>query len=88
VEIRALDAKGVWVAPAAVPCTVTVSGSGTLAGLDNGDQNDMTRLTDPSRKLHHGRALALVRSSRSPGPITVTVSSAALPETHLTLHGE
>jgi beta-galactosidase/beta-glucuronidase len=88
IEIRALDAKGVLVPSAAFPCTVTVSGAGTLAGLDNGDQADMTRLTDPTRKLHHGRALALVRSSRSSGQINVTVSSPALPSAQLTLRGE
>ncbi len=88
VEIRALDAKGVLVPTAADPFTVTVSGMGTLAGLDNGDQSDMTRLTNPSRKLHHGRALALVRSSRNPGQITVTVSSPALATAQLTLRSE
>jgi beta-galactosidase/beta-glucuronidase len=88
IEIRALDAKGVLVPSAAFRCTVTVSGAGTLAGLDNGDQGDMTRLTDPTRKLHHGRALALVRSSRSSGQINVTVSSPALPPAQLTLRSE
>jgi hypothetical protein len=48
----------------------------------------MTRLTSPSRKLHHGRALALVRSSRSPGQITVEVSSPGLPTAQLTLRSE
>jgi len=88
VEIRALDAKGVLVPAASLMCTVSVSGAGTLAGLDNGDQSDMTRLTDPSRKLHHGRALALVRSARKPGRITVTISSPTLPEAQLTLRCE
>jgi beta-galactosidase len=88
VEIRALDAKGLLVPTATLPCTVAVTGAGTLAGLDNGDQTDMTRLTNPERKLHHGRALALVRCSRNPGLITVTVSSPGLPETFLTLRCE
>ena len=33
VEIRMLDAKGVFVPTAALPCAVTVSGAGTLAGF-------------------------------------------------------
>jgi beta-galactosidase len=88
VEIRALDAKGVLVPLAAVPCSITLSGAGTLAGLDNGDQSDMTRLTNPERKLHRGRALALVRSSRSTGTIKVTVRSPGLPEAQLNLRSE
>jgi hypothetical protein len=87
-EIRALDAKGIWVPTAAPTCALTVSGAGTLAGLENGDQSDMTRLTNPERKLHHGRALALVRSLRSPGPITVTVSSPELTAAQLSLRCE
>jgi beta-galactosidase len=88
VEIRAMDAKGVLVPTAALPFTVTVFGTGALAGLDNGDQSDMTRLTNPSRKLNHGRALALVRASRNPGQIIVTIKSPALPAAQLTLYGQ
>lgn len=88
VEIRAVDAKGVLVPTAALPATVTVSVAGRLAGLDNGDQSDMTRLSDPTRKLHHGRALALVLSTRLQGPITVFVNSPGLPQTQLSLRSE
>jgi beta-galactosidase len=88
VEIRALDAKGILVPTAALPCTFLVSGEGTLAGLDNGDQSDMTRLTSNERKLHHGRALALVRSARSPGQIRIAVGSPGLPVAKLTLQCE
>ena len=87
-EIRALDAKDNLVPIASLPFTVTISGAGTLAGLDNGDQGDMTRLTSPTRKLHHGRALALVRSSRNPGPIIVTITSPAVPTAQMTLHSK
>lgn len=85
VEIRALDAQGAIVPMAAMPCTVSVSGAGILGGLDNGDQSDTTRLTSPTRRLHHGRALFLVRSGRQPGQITVKVMSANLPEAQLRL---
>jgi hypothetical protein len=88
VEIRALDANGTRVPTAALACAVSVAGAGTLAGLDNGDQGDMTRLTNAVRTLHLGRALALVRSSRRPGLITVTVRSPSLPEAQLTLLNE
>jgi beta-galactosidase/beta-glucuronidase len=85
VEIRALDAKGVMVPTANLPCAVSVSGAGTLAGLDNGDQRDTTPLTSPNRNLLHGRALGLVRSSRNPGQVTITVSSPSLPTAQLIL---
>jgi beta-galactosidase/beta-glucuronidase len=85
VEIRTLDDKGNFVPTADPLVSVEVTGVGSLAGLDNGDQGDTTRLTSPSRKLHHGRALAVVRSSRQSGTITITVHSATLPPAQLSV---
>jgi beta-galactosidase len=71
-----------------VVCTARVTGAGRLLGLDNGDQSDMTALTSPSRNTRQGRALALVQTARSAGPIALTVSAPGLPEARLTLQAK
>ena len=85
IELRLVDAKGVLVPNGATLCSVRVEGAGRLLSLDNGDQRDMTKLQEPSRKLNQGRAFMVVESSRESGPITVTVSAEGLPNTKLKL---
>ena len=85
IELRLVDAKGVLVPNGTTLCSVRVEGAGRLLSLDNGDQRDMTRLQEPSRKLNQGRAFMAVESSRKAGSITVTVSAEGLPEAKLKL---
>lgn len=85
IELRLVDAKGVLVPNGATLCSVRVDGAGRLLSLDNGDQRDMTRLREPSRKLYQGRAFMVVESLRKPGPITVTISADGLPDAKLQL---
>jgi beta-galactosidase len=85
IELRLVDAKGVLVPNGATLCSVRVEGAGRLLSLDNGDQRDMTRLQEPSRKLNQGRAFMVVESAREAGPITVTVSAEGLPDATLKL---
>ena len=80
-----MDAKGVLVPNGTNLCSVKVEGAGRLLSLDNGDQRDMTRLQEPSRKLNQGRAFMVVESAHKAGPITVTVSAEALPDAKLKL---
>jgi len=83
IEIRLVDAKGVLVQNHDAICSVEVSGTGQLLALDNGNQEDMTPLTARQRKLHNGRALAIVQSGRQSGPIVVKVTAPGLPEAEL-----
>ena len=85
IELRLVDAEGVLVPNGAALCSVRVDGAGRLLALDNGDQRDMTRLQEPSRKLNQGRAFMVVESSHEAGAITVTVSAEGLPEATLRL---
>jgi hypothetical protein len=83
IEIRLVDAKGVLVQNHDAICSVEVSGTGHLLALDNGNQEDMMPLTAHQRKLHNGRALAIVQSGRQSGPIVVKVTAPGLPEAEL-----
>lgn len=72
-----VDAHGVTVPDAGNELHVTVAG-GTLAGLDNGREESAENYKSPYRAAFNGKALAIVRSGRSAGPITVTVTSPGL----------
>jgi len=55
-----------------------ISGPGIIAGVDNGNIKDIDPYVGTSRKAWHGRALVVIRSTRSPGIIKLTVSSKGL----------
>ncbi len=76
--IEALDANGVWVPTADVPVTVEVSGAAVLLALGNADLTSREPYLGPTRALHQGRALAVVRSIEKGGEITVRVSAPKL----------
>ena len=85
IEIRLVDANGILVPNHDAVCSVQVAGPGRLLALDNGNQNDMTPPTADVRKLHDGRALAIVQSRQQNGPIMVRVTAPGLPEAELKL---
>lgn len=55
-----------------------IDGPATLAGVGNADMTDTDSYTGSSRKAWHGKALAVLRSTRQTGDITLTVSSSGL----------
>jgi beta-galactosidase len=85
IELRLVDKSGVLVPDGAALCSVKVTGAGKLLGLDNGNQRDMTALTQPTRKLNQGRAFLIVQSLRRAGAINVTVSVEGFPDAKLNL---
>lgn len=59
------------------------SGGGYLdgsvgVGLDNGDPTDTTSYKGTSRKAFNGRALAMVRASKTAGAITIKATASGL----------
>lgn len=65
--------------PEATPVvTVAVTGAGTLAALGSGDPATLESYLSPRRALFQGRALAIVRTGRTAGDITVRVSAPGL----------
>ncbi len=88
VEVQLVDNRGVLVPNDDVPCSFEVTGAGTLLGVDNGNQSDMTALSSSSRTLYHGRALAIVQTLRQRGRIVLKVSAPGLPDAKLKLRTE
>jgi beta-galactosidase len=72
-----VDSHGVIVPGADNTLHFTVAG-GSLAGLDNGREESAENYKASSREAFNGKALAIVRSGKAPGPITVTATSPGL----------
>lgn len=58
--------------------TVEVTGAATLLGVDNGAPDNVQGFQTNRIETHRGRALAILKSTRTPGPIEVTISSEGL----------
>jgi beta-galactosidase len=57
---------------------VTVTGSGTLAGIGNGNPRDASSFQSGIRKTFHGRLVAVVRAGTEAGPIIINVDADGL----------
>lgn len=55
-----------------------IEGEGALIGIDNADIKDTDPYVGKSRKAWHGRALAVIKTTRKKGDITITVTSPEL----------
>lgn len=74
-----VDEQGVRVQSDVRPITVTIGGEADLIGIDNGDLACGESYQGPTRTSRRGRVLAIVRSRRVPGRVTIRVESAGLP---------
>ena len=77
-EIRIVDAAGRRVVNAAGKIAVQVSGPGELVAMDSANPADVTLVSAGYRDAFDGRVLAIVRSARNAGPLTVRASAAGL----------
>ena len=57
-----------------------------IAAVGNGDGQDPDSYQGDRRKLYQGRALVVIRTSRQPGPIKLTVKSSGLSDGSLTIN--
>jgi beta-galactosidase len=76
--IEVMDEQGRFSRIADSPLTIEVEGPGELLAFDNGDPMDHTSFRSKQRKSYGGMALAILRSTKEPGAIRVTVSSEGL----------
>ncbi|KXU35828.1 hypothetical protein AXK11_05690 [Cephaloticoccus primus] len=89
VEIEAVDAAGQWQPWVDEKISVEVSGAGRLAALGTGNmRSSVERYTDSSCTLFQGRALAVIRTGKTPGSITLRVNAPGLGSTELELHAD
>lgn len=62
-----------------------IEGPGVIAGVDNADLKDHEPYVGDTRKTWKGRALVVIRSTRSAGDIKLTVTSPGLSEASLSM---
>lgn len=84
ITIEILDKEGIWEPNANNQLTFEVKGAGTLAAVGNADLKDTDGYVSSRRKAWKGRAIAVIKSTRKAGKITLKVSSPGL--TPATLH--
>lgn len=73
-----VDANGVVVPTANNMISFDVSGSGTLAAVDSGDNTDHDPFQAKQRKAYQGSCVALIKASKASGRINVTAKSPGL----------
>jgi beta-galactosidase len=78
VTVEAIDAKGQSHPNAEHEVSFSLKGPGTIAAVGNGDMFSEERYQGNQRKLFHGKALVVVRSSRKGGALTLTASAPGL----------
>lgn len=72
------DSNGVLVPAANQSITFSVSGPAELIGVDNGDPTDTTSYKASTRKAFNGKALAIVRATRSAGRVELKATATGL----------
>jgi len=65
-----------------------IEGPGVIAGVDNANVSDLDPYVGTSRKVWHGRALVVIRSTKNVGNIILSVSSQGLTKAILTVKAE
>ena len=78
IEIDVVDSKGVVVPNASNTIAFSISGPGTIAGVDNGDAISHESYKGNTRSAFSGKALAIVRSTNAPGMVTLEATSGSL----------
>lgn len=70
--------KGVLVPQAANTISFSISGPGTLVGVDNGNAISHESYKGTTRLAFSGKALAIVRATKTAGKITLQATSGSL----------
>ncbi len=78
VTVKILDADGNLVPDAANDVKFSVTGDGSIAGVDNGSETSLESFKADHRKAFNGLCLLVVKSSEKAGSIHITASSDGL----------
>jgi beta-galactosidase len=78
ITIEVTDKDGILQPNASNRLQFQIEGPGVIAGVDNADLKDYEVYVGSTRKASHGRALVVIRSTRSAGNIKLTVSAPGL----------
>lgn len=85
VTVKILDKDGNLCPNADNLVKFTIKGEGTLAGVDNGNQISLESFKAPKRKAFSGMCLAILKSTKTPGNITITAKSKSLKKATVTI---
>lgn len=85
VTIKVEDANGTLVPHADQMLSFSVSGPGTIAGLDNGCETDHESFQGTTHKAFNGLCLVVLKAGTKPGNITLRVSATGLPASTVTI---
>jgi beta-galactosidase len=88
IDVEVVDAAGTVVPISGLKITFEVTGAGSLAGVDSGNVESTYPYKGSAVDSNFGRAQAIVRTTRTPGPIIVKVRTEGLPETEISLSGQ
>lgn len=83
VTVDVLDKDGNPVCDSDASFDLTLSGEGTLAGMDDGDPTSLERMQSEdgihgSHRAFHGRLLVILKAGRKQGKITLTINGGSL----------
>lgn len=78
VTVEVTDKNGKLQPNAENPLLFKIDGPGVIAGVDNANIKDVDPYIGTSRKVWHGRALVVIRSTKNAGNIKLLVSSKGL----------
>ena len=67
---------------------LSINGPGVIAGVDNANLKDIDSYIGTKRKAWRGHALVVIKSTKTAGDITLTVSSQGLPDAMVTIRTE
>jgi beta-galactosidase len=85
IHVNVVDDNGNVVPDADNLISFTISGSGQLIGVDNGNQRDDDSFKLSLRKAFKGHAYAVIQASRKPGVIKLTVQADGLKPASVTI---
>jgi len=88
ITVEAVDGQGKLLLNADAVVKFSITGPGSIAAVGNGDGMSKESYQGDSRTLFHGRALVVVRSSRSAGEIRLLAKAPGLGEEAVTVRSE
>ena len=89
VTVSLTDAEGNLIPDASDQLTFDVSGAGTFEAVCNGDATSLESFKAPTMRLFSGQLVVIVRSTKTPGTITLRVTDPQRQLSHaITLRSE
>jgi beta-galactosidase len=85
VTASVVDEKGVACPRADNKITFSVSGSGKLRAVDNGDPTSLESFVDPVRSAFNGRCVAIIQSTSATGEMKLVAQSPGLGKTEISI---